>query len=364
MKAPVPAVAAPGVPLASSLVSGSDSWAALPMGQLSQPLNTFWQLLRRSAGPAGTWSDDVEATGVATNGGIVIAGRPGGRTVAAAVLPSDLLRFSPVIASSDGGASWSQGLVPAGVAGRSDALALGAGSGGAALVAGGAKVLVAANSLTSWTTAATEASLAGGQSAQACGLTRLTAVADVGGSPVVAGACSRPGVVGIFAQAGRSWRAAGPALPASDRGDTAEVLGMRLASGRLTALVALTGPGRGGAVIAAWSSDGGRLWSTSPTVALPGGASAVSVGSDRAGWYLLTRSPAGALGLVGVPGPGTTWSQLAEPPAGTEVAAFPPGAAPQALAVNGTTLTVSDLGPLGWKRGQVLQVPIQYGTAP
>ena len=62
-------------PLATSVPAGGGTWATVAMGDLGQPLNTFWQLLFR---PAGTmWSDHVEATAVATNGGLVLAS--GGR---------------------------------------------------------------------------------------------------------------------------------------------------------------------------------------------------------------------------------------------------------------------------------------------
>ena len=59
-------------PLATSLGGPAGTWASVAMGQLDEPLNTFWQLLYRPAG--GTrWSNQVEATVVATNGGIVLA---------------------------------------------------------------------------------------------------------------------------------------------------------------------------------------------------------------------------------------------------------------------------------------------------
>ena len=59
-------------PLATSVPAGGGTWATVAMGDLGQPLNTFWQLLFRPAG-TNSWSDRVEATAVATNGGLVLA---------------------------------------------------------------------------------------------------------------------------------------------------------------------------------------------------------------------------------------------------------------------------------------------------
>ena len=84
-------------PLATSLPTSAGTWASVPMGHLDQPLNTFWQLLFRPSG-GGPWSSHVQATAVATNGGLVLAS-PHASGLIAGVLPSNLLTFSPLIYS-------------------------------------------------------------------------------------------------------------------------------------------------------------------------------------------------------------------------------------------------------------------------
>ncbi len=114
--------AAPSVPtpLATSVQTATGTWATLPMGRLDQPLNTFWQLLFRPAG-ATSWSNQVEATATATNGGLVLS--PRGGSLIVGVLPSVDLTFTPLVATADRGRSWSTGLITAGLAARPDALA-------------------------------------------------------------------------------------------------------------------------------------------------------------------------------------------------------------------------------------------------
>ena len=109
-------------PLATSVHASGGTWATVPMGDLGQPLNTFWQLLFRPDGSA-SWSDRVEATAVATNGGLVLAG--GGQALVVGVRPSNLLTFSPLIATTNAGRSWSNGLLSQGLAPRPAALATG-----------------------------------------------------------------------------------------------------------------------------------------------------------------------------------------------------------------------------------------------
>ena len=63
----------PGIPLASSTVTGTTTWATLPMGHLDDPLNTFWQLLALTGGPS--WAL-ATPPGVASNGGLVAGAGP------------------------------------------------------------------------------------------------------------------------------------------------------------------------------------------------------------------------------------------------------------------------------------------------
>ncbi|MGA8015181.1 MAG: hypothetical protein WCB85_04605, partial [Candidatus Dormiibacterota bacterium] len=127
-----PAPAALPTPLVTSITTSQGTWVTLPMGDLSQPANTFWQLFYQPTG--GTkWSDQISGTAVATNGGVVLASA-GGPALIAAILPSGNLTFSPLATTSDAGKTWSDDLVDAALAPRPDALATGSGGQALALV--------------------------------------------------------------------------------------------------------------------------------------------------------------------------------------------------------------------------------------
>ena len=98
---PDPAATPPAaVPLATSMASTVGTWVVLPMGHLHDPENTFWQMLFEPTGST-TWSNQVEATAVATNGGVVLAATPGGAVIAG-VRPANKLRYSPLVVTTDG----------------------------------------------------------------------------------------------------------------------------------------------------------------------------------------------------------------------------------------------------------------------
>ena len=111
-------------PLATSVQTSDGTWATIPMGRLDEPLNTFWQLFYRPDGSV-PWSNRVEATATATNGGLVLASA--GPSLLVGVRPSVDLTFTPLISTSNGGRSWSDGLVAKELAARPDALATTAG---------------------------------------------------------------------------------------------------------------------------------------------------------------------------------------------------------------------------------------------
>ncbi len=213
-----PAAPSLPTPLATSVEGGGGTWATVPMGDLRQPANTFWQLFFRRDG-ARTWSNQVEATATATNGGLVLA--PAGHSLLVGVRPSQLLTFTPLISTADAGGSWSTGLISQGLASRPTALAMSPGGGALALVngRGGPEVLESTGSLSSWRPLVTGKALAG--SPLELGLRPWRAdrrratpaarhlAAPPSGRPVIGTSCRRPGVVGIFEEdttvPGRSW---------------------------------------------------------------------------------------------------------------------------------------------------------------
>jgi hypothetical protein len=352
-------------PLATSVQAGGGTWATLPMGHLGQPLNTFWQLFYRADGST-SWSDKVQATAVATNGGLVLA--TGGSSLSVGIRPSQHLTFSPIISTVDSGRSWSDGLLNEGLADRPEALATGPGGMALALVEdrSGGKVLKSTQGLSSWQPLVSADGLSSGPAGRACGLRALTAVGYAGRAAVLGASCERPAETGIFVQRGASWQSGGPVL--SSRGGAAEVLGLLpLHPGTgLAALLALTPPGGSGArLVVAWTSDG-TTWRASQPLPLAPAEDLVSFGADDDnGAFVLSGMPDGQKELAVTDRASSGWHQLSAPPPGTATVAFGPGTNVAALAVSGTVLTVWVLptGSTKWVEKQVMHVPVQFGSS-
>ena len=124
-----------GAPLATSISTAVGSWAIVPMGDLGQPLNTFWQLFFRPLG-SSRWSDKAEGLAVATNGGLVMAA-PDGKSAVVGVRSAANLNFSPILTTVNDGRSWSPGPPVSGLASEPDALAVDSQGQGLALTSGG-----------------------------------------------------------------------------------------------------------------------------------------------------------------------------------------------------------------------------------
>lgn len=360
-----PSPAALPTPLATSITTSQGTWVTLPMGDLSQPINTFWQLFYKPIG--GTrWSDQIEGTAVATNGGLVLAS-PGGPALIAGILPSVNLTFSPLDTTSDAAQTWSDGLVDAALAARPDAVAAGPGGEALALISDHDQtdVLAGSGGLSSWTTLATQAGLSASPAGRTCGLASITAAAYVAATPVIGGMCDRPGVVGLFARSGAGWGLLQPTLAPPPGSTGVEVLAIRSVGSQLAVLLGLSMDGAA-QVVAAWTAAGGQSWTTSSGLPLGGSATISSygpVGED--GFFVLTSGSSDAESLTVIDGPGATWSRLVAPPASTATIA---AAAPdeiQAFSVKSTVLTVWTLAAAAivWQKTQVLNVPIEFGSS-
>jgi hypothetical protein len=349
-------------PLPTSVQAGAVSWAAVPMGHLDQPLNTFWQLFERLPG-SSVWTNQVEATAVATNGGIVLAPSSTGVLVAG-VRPSNLLTYSPLVATTDGGRSWSSGVLDAGL--LDTPLALAAESATRALALAGPardpKLLETDTGLDAWRVVSDQRHLASTAAGRTCGVSGLGAVAYFDSNPVVGAACDRPGVVGILADTTAGWQLRGPALPAPLAGGRAQVLGLWPGPDGMAALLGLTQAGTV-ELVAAFTTDEVH-WVLSAPTALDKGWTLVSVGpADGSGLFVLSQGVSGRERLEMVSGPGASWSAMPSPPPGTSTVALEEPGAPQALAVSSTVLTVWGLGTDGWSIVQHLSVPIQFGSS-
>jgi hypothetical protein len=348
------------------------------MGDLRQPANTFWQLFFRRDG-ARTWSNQVEATATATNGGLVLA--PAGHSLLVGVRPSQLLTFTPLISTADAGGSWSTGLISQGLASRPTALAMSPGGGALALVnsRGGPEVLESTGSLSSWQPLVTGNALASNPIDRPCEPGPLTAVGYLPSTPrqraagaplaipTVGTSCRRPGVVGIFEELIGTWPIVGPTLPSGS--GQAQVLDLFSAGDRLVALIGLSGgrnAGSGGTtLLAAWAGIG-KPWALSARLLLAKGDRLLSYGATPGGGlFVLVAQPGGENELAVVAATSHAWRRLPPPPPGTTTVAFGPGSTVDALAAGRTVLTVwhlgSDVGT--WAKSQVVQVAIQYGSS-
>ena len=359
--APVSAPAAPPpteVPLSTSLVTGQGTWAIAVMGGTAAGDNAFWQLFVRPAG-ASRWSL-VTPPGVADNGGLVAAGNSAtgsGAALVVGVRPSQNLVFSPLATSTDTGRTWTPGLLGAGLADTPGAIAVGPSGRLLAVLRNGtieAAPSAGAAASGQWTTLTTAKALATSPAGRVCGVTGVMASSFVpDGKPIVAGGCARPGAVGVFTDAGGTWRSAGLALPGALDRSPARVFGLAADVGGNVALLAA-----GGSVLAAWR-DGTRWTVSAPVSALvaAGGVRAFGFGGGGSAWLLLGGGRAESIG-----GAGQSWQALPSVPAGTQVLA--PGAGGyEALAVSGSRLTVWRLDRGAWVKAQEVNVPIQYGSS-
>jgi hypothetical protein len=359
---PAPAPSAATAPLATSLAqAGGRAWAIVSMGGSAADDNSFWEVFTRPIGST-QWAL-VTPPGVADNGGLV-AVPSAAQGLDVAVRPSQSLTFSPLAVTGNGGKTWGTGLVDASVAAVPDALALG---GGRLLVLlGNGAIDQAPASAAAWTRLAAPGAVAASAAGRDCQVTALTAVSlTAAGTPLVGASCARPGVAGIFTQAGGGWRGTGPSLTGRLAADPVKVLRLTAGNGAGTngaGTVALLQAGSGdtASLLAAWTTDGTH-WIVSPP--LPAnGAQVLSSGAGpgaTAVWVLLSGRAAT------VAGPGAAWRSLPAVPHGTAALAPGAGGAVDALAVSGgSSLTVFRLTPAGtWQQSQVISMPVQIGSS-
>lgn len=347
-----------GAPLATSVVTPLGSWAIVAMGKLDDPLNTFWEAFTLPTG-APEW---VERTppDVADNGGLVTA--PTTTGVVVGFRPSDLLSFSPLASTADGGATYSPGLLSGGLAGVPDALSVAPSGRAAALTL--TQVLTSASALASWQPVATVAAITASSAGRSCHPLQMTAVTATDTGTFIGTACGAPGVVGIVQQTGSTLASVGPQLPGADANDRIEV--DRLVQdgpGRqgLAALLGIRGSA-GTRYVAAWNSiPGSATWTLSALTNTVGVLVSTAVTSGS-GFAVVTRSSSGALSAAVVNGSGTDWTQLPTPPAGTATIAVSDSRT-DALAVDAATLIDYRLTARQWVKTQTIQVAVPYGSS-
>ncbi len=344
--AALPAAPPAPPPLATSFASATGTGLAIvEMGGSAAQENNFWQLFARPAG-ATTWRL-ATPLGVADNGGLVVVSSGSGSLVTG-FRPSQELTYSPLADSADGGTNWSpDGLLAPGLANVPDALAAGPDGRMIALTDSGA---VETGTTTSWTRISSAKALAATAVGKACGTTSLTGVTFNGETPVVAASCDRPGVAGIFADSGGSWRRAGPSVPAED----IDVLRLAATGTGLVALLR-AGTGASASIIGAWY-DGGRWTLSAPLRAAS--LRSTALGPDGSIGVTLNASRGATLA-----GPGAAWHALPALPKSTATLALGPSGRVDALAVNGGTFRDWLLGGAGWSLVQTVHVDIPYGSS-
>jgi hypothetical protein len=355
------------IPLVSAVTTPAVASVALPMGDLGQFDDTFWELFVQP--PAGTpWSLRTPP-GVADNGGITVGASAAG-PLTVGFMASNLLRFSPLARSTDGGSNWSPGYLPNALAAVPDALADGPAGISAVVGTGAAQLVLTGKGLSGWSTVASTRSLA---RVTGCAVRRITAVAP---APAAAGAvlgvqCAQPGRIGVLTPS--------PAAPGGTWGTTWSSVGPRLAGGATGTATVLRlesgGAGLGGlarvragatvALVAFWRATGRSGWSQSPALRVPVDwsvqATATGGGSGQGEAVLLASGDHRTVAEVA--GPGAPWVTLPAPPSGTEALAVR-GAATDAFTVSGSHLAVwSTTGSAGWSRTQAMTVPVPYGSS-
>ncbi|HTZ91773.1 MAG TPA: hypothetical protein VMB74_05210 [Streptosporangiaceae bacterium] len=357
--------AVPGpMSVAGSEATNQATWAVLPMGAQSGP-NQFWQLFLLAAG-SRQWKLDTPPD-IATNGAPALAGLAGTDLVAG-IRPSLYLDYSPISLTADAGKTWSAGPPAAGLASVPDALAGTPGGHQLLALSKSGEISTASVTGSGWRTLATEHSLATSVAGRACGLTAVTAVAYATpasssaaavATPLVGGDCKKPGVAGIFARSGSSWRAAGPTLPAALSGAPVRVLRL-VASSAGTVALWQSGTGAAAQLMVGWRTGSGQ-WVLSPSFRLAGsGVVTAAFGAAGAAAVLLTDRKGAT-----IEGPGSAWRQLpAVPAAPGATLALPADSPVEALTAAAGTLTVWQLAGTGaWARAAIVKVPIQYGSS-
>jgi hypothetical protein len=348
---PVPAVPAAAPPLQTSFADGTGTgWAVVEMGGPAAQEENFWEMFARPPGTAA-WRL-VTPAGVADNGGLVAAST-GGASLLTGFLPSQDLTFSPLAATSDGGASWSTaGPVNPGLADVPDALAADPSGSLIALTSGGAEL--GQHGGAAWTRLITARALAATPAGQPCQVTGLTAVAfGRAGAPVLGAGCGRPAFAGIFTESGGRWHAAGPAVP-NVRGDV-EVLRLAAVGTGLVALLR-AGTGPDATTVAAWY-DGNR-WTLSAPLRT-GIVRSTAIGPGGSVGIILNATHAATLA-----GPGAPWRALPALPRWAATLALGAGGQVDAITAHAATFTDWRLSPAaGWSQGQTIRVTIPYGSS-
>jgi hypothetical protein len=325
------------------------------MGHIDDPTNTFWEVFTLPSG-GQQWAEHTPPD-VADNGGLVVA--PTSTGVVVGFRGSDLLSFSPLATTTDGGRTYAPGLLSGGLANVPDALTVGPHGEAAALTA--TQVLTSAASLSGWQPLATIAAIKASPAGRACGVEQITAVATTATGTLLGLACSVPGVVGLLQHAGSAFVSAGVTLPAADPKASVVVLRVVQDNERVAVLLGIRN-GSTTSYVAAWNGTAGSpAWTMSPPLKATGALSSTSVSPDG-GFAVLTKASSGALSAAHLAEGGSSWTTLPSPPSGTATLSVSSSRI-DALAVDSATFTDYRLTGGQWVKAQTVEVAIPYGSS-
>jgi hypothetical protein len=323
------------------------------MGHLDDPDNTFWEEFRLPAG-ADKWLERTPPD-VADNGGLVTA--PTSTGVVVGFRPSQLLSFSPLATTSDGGATYTPGLVSGGLASVPDALSVA--SNGRAVALTATQVLSSTATLSGWQPVTTVAEIKASPAGKTCAAERVTAVMMTDTDTFVGLACSAPGVVGLLESSGTSFVSADVSLPAADAKSSVEVLRTVPYDQGIGALLAIRN-GSTTSYAAAWNS-GSTAWTLSPPLPATGSLMSTAVAAGG-GFAVLTADSAGVLHAADIAHGDNSWTELPTPPAGTATLGVS-SSRTDALVIDSATFTDYRLTSGQWVKAQTVQVAIPYGSS-
>ncbi|HEY0870916.1 MAG TPA: hypothetical protein VGD55_11000, partial [Acidothermaceae bacterium] len=342
------------VPLATSVVTSSATWATFAMGHLDDPENTFWEEFTLPTG-ADQWVERTPVD-VADNGGLVTA--PTSDGVVVGFRPSADLKFSPLASTSDDGATYTPGLLSDGLANVPDALSVTASGHAAALTS--TEVMTSGAMLSAWEPVTTLSAISTSSVGQSCGVQELTGVLVTENGLFVGAACSSPGVVGLLQHSGSAFVSAGLRLPSGDAQARISVLRLVQYKGTIAVLLGVR-TDASTSYVAAWNpAPGSAAWTVSPPLTLPGALVSTAVTGD--GSYAMMTSDNSGLRAALIAERGTSWTQLPPPPAGTATLAVSK-ARTDALVVDSATFIDYQLTDGQWVKGQTTQVAIPYGSS-
>ncbi|MGB9112774.1 MAG: hypothetical protein WCF24_08625 [Acidimicrobiales bacterium] len=346
---------------ATSVSIGGTTYAAIPMGELGDQSNTFWQLFRLRAG--STHWQLATPPGIADNGGLVIeGGTPSALSVA--IRPSQYLTFT-AIATAGEHSSWSNGgLIPGALVGEPTTFVGTNSVAFAAVNTGGGAILRSKAGGLHWAKIASASSLTN-VAAGACRVSSVQSLATGAGSSLYAGAnCSSGDRAGVFEYVASSWREIGPKLSALGDHASRSVLLLSTSTRGLVAVI-VTSSSSTTRLVTARSSSDAKAWETSPSMTLPSSASIISTGAlGTSVVYVVWRNNGVFAAISRANG---RWQMLPKLPQDAETVAVPPGSSAPIDALGGhrSTFFAWRLDPRTshWQQTETINVPIIYGSS-